>query len=106
MDSSRLPKQPLTQLWLGAALGPRTVGNPWSAADNTGKRTPSSARCRPIAAGPTDGLPALVRQRFGPAVLTRVVPRVGKETGNLRHDWSPVIAGRRARRNQRKGGAG
>jgi hypothetical protein len=26
-----------------------------------------------------------------------VVPRVGKETGNLRHDWSPVIAGRRAR---------
>jgi hypothetical protein len=44
MDSSRLPEQPLTQWQLRAALGPQTVGNSRSAADNISKQMPSSAR--------------------------------------------------------------
>lgn len=35
-----------------------------------------------------------------------MVPRVGKETGELRRDWPPVIAGRRARTEPTQGRRG
>jgi hypothetical protein len=77
--------EPFTSRQPWAALGPRTIGNRWSPADNSGKQTPRSDHVPPIAAGQGSAVPALLRQRstLGHALLHAPVRRQGSPAGQI-----------------------